>query len=348
MAVVSREDLRNQLKLREIAPVYLLFGPETHLRDLAAKTIADLAFAVGDLRDFNETSFSLNSDGNLDRALAAAEQLPMMASRRVVRVNDIRVSASGFRDTITEIHEPVLSAYLANPSPNTVIIFVADELNGVRKMGKFLREKTFAVEFARLDDRQFADWARKEIKGADAEIDEPTLRYLLSRVGSDVRRLTNEVGKLATAALPGNRINSELIESLVPESREISNFDLTDHLVAGRKSHALTALKRILDDGAEPLALLGLISYNFRRLLIAKDMMDRNAPRAEIASAAKLFGRGQDDFLSAARRSDMGKLVHAVQRLAKTDLAIKTSMGGGGPAAARMQIEMLVCELALM
>ena len=41
---LTREDLRNQLKRREISPVYLLFGPETHLRDIAARTIADLSF----------------------------------------------------------------------------------------------------------------------------------------------------------------------------------------------------------------------------------------------------------------------------------------------------------------
>ena len=100
--VLSRENLKDQLRRREIAPVYLLFGPETHLRDLAAKTITDLAFAEGDLRDFNETTFSLNTEDNLKLALSAAEQLPMMAGRRVIRITDVRIPASGFRDTITE------------------------------------------------------------------------------------------------------------------------------------------------------------------------------------------------------------------------------------------------------
>lgn len=346
--VFSREDLWNQLTRREIAPVYLLFGPETHLRDIAAKTITNLSFAAGDLRDFNETSFSLNTDDSLKRALAAAEQPPMMATRRVIRITEIRVSATGFRDTITEDHEPILSTYLANPSPNSVVIFVADELNGVRKMGKFLREKTTAVEFARLDERQFAEWARKEIRDAAAEIDEPTLRHLLARIGSDVRRLNNEVNKLAAAALPGKTITSDLIGALVPNSRELSNFDLTDHLVAGRRSEALVTLQKILDDGAEPLALLGLISYNYRRLMMAKDMMTRGAERGVVASAVKLRYNDQESFLAAARRADMSSLTQAIQRLAKADLAIKTSMGGGGPAGARMQIEMLVCELAML
>ncbi len=346
--VFSREDLRNQLKRREIAPVYLLFGPETHLRDLAAKTIVDLSFAEGDLRDFNETSFSLNTEDNLKRALAAAEQLPMMASRRVITITDVRISASGFRDTITEDHEPVLSAYLAKPSAHSTVIFIADELNGVRKMGKFLRDKTNAVEFTRLDDRQLTEMARTKINDVGAEIDEAALKQLIGLVGQDVRRLTNEINKLAAAAMPGKIITSELVGALVPNSRELSNFDLTDHLIAGRKSQALTVLKEILDDGAEPVALMGLISYNYRRLLMAKELMARGADRREVANAAKLRYNDQEPFLAAARRSDARSLTHAIQRLAKADLAIKTSMGGSGPAGARMQIEMLVCELALV
>ena len=348
MMVLTREDLRNQIKRREIAPVYVLFGPETYLRDAAAKYITDLAFAEGDFRDFNDTHFSLNTEDNLKRALAVAEQMPMMSSRRVVCITDIRISSTGYRDTITEDHELILSAYLSNPSPTSVLIFIADDLNGVRKMGKLLREKTTAVEFKPLADAELLNWARDEFIRAGAEIDHTTLNQFISRIGSDVRRLTNEVNKLATAALPGKAITSKLIENLVPNSREIDHFELTKHLAAGKGSIAVSSLRKMLDDGAEPLQLLGLVAYNYRQLLKAKDMMERGVDRREIANTVKLRYNDQEPFLAAARRTDTKKLVSAIRRLAKTDLAIKTSMGGGGPIGARMQIEMLVCELALM
>ena len=98
-----------------MAPVYVLFGPEPYLRDLAARTIADFTFADGDLRDFNETEYSLNVDGNLERAIAAANQLPMMAAKRIVRVIDVRVTASGHRDTLREEHETLLTNYFRDP-----------------------------------------------------------------------------------------------------------------------------------------------------------------------------------------------------------------------------------------
>jgi DNA polymerase III delta subunit len=104
-------------------------------------------------------------------------------------------------------------------------------------------------------------------------------------------------------------------------------------------------LNKILNDGAEPVQLLGLLSYNFRRLLMAKEMMDRGDDRRDIAGILKMRYQGQQDFLAAARRADRRQLITVFDRLAETDLAMKTSLGGGGNQGTRMQIEVLVCEI---
>src|SRR5436309_15909838 len=90
MPVSARKDLEQALKKGQIKPVYFLFGPETYLRDEAARAIADEALRGTLLREFNDSSFSLTSD-DVRSAIAIAEQLPMMSERRVVR---IRISAS--------------------------------------------------------------------------------------------------------------------------------------------------------------------------------------------------------------------------------------------------------------
>lgn len=345
---LTREQLREQLKRREIAPVYTFFGEETFLRATAAKYIADLCFGEGDLREFNETEFSLNTPDNIGSALAAAEQLPMMAAKRFVRVTDVRVAATSNRDTLKEEYAEALAAYLERPSERSVVLFLADELSGNRKLGKLLKEKTAAVEFQRLDAMGLQKWADEHFRELGSEADVSVIRHLLSLTGDDLRRLSNEVKKLSAAALPGKTITHDLVDSLVPNSREISNFGLTDNLVAGRKAEALGVLKKILDDGTEPLALLGLISSNYRRLLIAHEMFARGDSRNNIVSTAKAFGPGQDAFLASARRIETRKLTKAIERIAQTDLAIKTSVGGSGNAGARLQIEMLVCELSLL
>src|SRR4051812_36958277 len=100
MPALNKDKLRQELKQREIRPAYVLYGAETYLRDGALKYITAQAFVEGDFRDLNETSFSLSTDTDvLRQAVGAAEQLPMMASRRVVRITDVRISATGRGDT---------------------------------------------------------------------------------------------------------------------------------------------------------------------------------------------------------------------------------------------------------
>ncbi len=344
MAVLGREELRARLRKREIAPVYLLFGAETYLRDLAAKTITDLVLADSALREFNEIEHSL-SESKVQYALSDAEQLPMISARRVVKITNVVVSATGKKDNLKEEDEEILARYLKRPAETCVLIFVADELDKRRKISKLLLENCVAVEFGELADADLINWAKTKLKEFNAEADEKALRHLIGLVGNNVRRLTNEVEKLAVAALPDKLITFELVESLVPNSREISNFDLTDYLLAKNKKYALQTLKKILDDGAEPVMILGLIASNFHRLFLSKELMRQGVERREVARIMKLPYGKQEDFLATARRTDEKKLSQIMQRIAAADIAIKTSLGGGGASGSRLQIEMLVCEL---
>jgi DNA polymerase-3 subunit delta len=315
---ISREQLRQQLRRREFLPVYVLYGEETFLRDNAAKTIADFAFSEGEFRDFNDDLFSLNTPENISTALAAANQLPMMASRRVVRITEVRVSTSSMKDTLKEDAEEALASYLADPCLSSIVVFVADELNGNRKLGKLLKSHPAAVEFSAPDDQEMRLWAQDVFSKANVAIDDTALRKLVELVGSDLRRLTTEAQKLCTAAFPQKSVDIDLVDSLVRDTRELTFSSFADFLVAGRKTEALAALKKVLDDGGEPVALIGTLGWKFR------EELKRSSTRTQYAE----------------------HLAFALQRIAATDLAIKTSVGGSGPSGSRRQIEMLVCELA--
>jgi DNA polymerase III subunit delta len=317
MPVIRKDKLRESLKRREIGPVYLLHGAERFLRDLAVKTIADLTFSKDELRDFNENEFCLNQVDSLQTALAAAEQLPMMSARRLIRIRDVRISLSGRSDTVKDEHENLLSRFLDRPPAHSVIVFIADELNGTRRISKLLKEKCITVEFEQLDVNERLKWARDRISEFGFEIDDPVLRHFVALAGSDLNRLANEINKVTAAALPEKRITGDLVDSLVADRGEIGQWDFMNNLNAGRPHEALALLRKMLDDGQEPLMILGQISGSFRRSMI----------------------EGRVDVTKAAKR---------MQRLAETDLAIKTSVGTSGPAVVRMQLEKLVCELTLI
>src|SRR5688572_14231264 len=159
MAVITKDELRSRLKGRDFAPVYVLFGAESYLRDLAAKTIADLVLSDSSLREFNEIEHSLK-DSRVEYALADADQLPMMSSRRVVKITDVIVSANSNKDNLKETDEAVLERYLTRPAETSIVIFIADELDKRRKISKLLLENSVAVEFTALNDFELRKWIR--------------------------------------------------------------------------------------------------------------------------------------------------------------------------------------------
>src|SRR5918911_425300 len=117
MGTITREELRRRLKGGQVDPLYLLFGPEDYLRDAAARAITDAALKGAALREFNESSFSLTA-ADVQQAIAAAEQLPMMAARRVVRVADF--------SRLREADEEALLRYASRPAETSTVIFLAD------------------------------------------------------------------------------------------------------------------------------------------------------------------------------------------------------------------------------
>jgi DNA polymerase-3 subunit delta len=337
MPTVTREELRRQLKGGEVGPLYLLFGQEDYLRDAAARAVADAALKGAALREFNESAFGLAS-ADVQHAIAAAEQLPMMAARRVVRVTDFA--------RMREADEEALARYLARPVETSVVIFVADDLDKRRKLSKTLLELCASVEFAPLPDSELAAWARDRLKHLGANSDERTLRQIIALTGASVRRLATELEKLATAALPGGHVTMEMVDALVGRSRELSNFELTDRLIARDRRRALETLSKLLDDGAEPVMLIGLLASSFHRLALAKDLMSRGAAEQEVFRVVNMPFHQRKEFLATARRADSEELARRIRRIAEADLAIKTSLGGGGDRGSRVQLEMLVCELS--
>jgi len=331
MKSLSRAELERALSDGKIQPLYLLLGPERYLRDAAARAITNAALATTLLREFNEASFSLLSD-DVQSAIAAAEQLPMMSDRRVVRIRDF--------SRLKEAQEEVLINYLGNPVPSTAVIFIADDLDKRKKATKSLLDRCTVVDFSPLKDAEAKGWVKTRLKELKSTADDPVISDIVRLVGTNVQTLFMELDKLASGACDTGIITLPLVEELIGRSRELANWELTDHLLAGNRKKALETLHRLLEDEVEPLMLLGLIGSNYRKLALGKQILMQRG-ESQVFKYVFIQPFKQRSYLDTLRRADAAKLAHSIQLIANVDLAIKTSQ-----ATPRLQMEMLVCELA--
>lgn len=330
MPVRSKKDLDQALKQGKIEPVYFLYGPENYLRDQAAAAITDEALRDTLLREFNDSSFDLANDEVRD-ALAIVEQLPMMSQRRVVRIRNF--------GKLSEDEDELLLGYLERPVETSVVIFVGDDIDKRKKLAKTLMSRA-AFEFPPLKAPELQSWIRAHLKKLKTDIEPAAGRRILDVVSSDLNTLTNELNKLAAAAIPSGLITTELVDQLVGRSREHMNWELTDHILAGNRKAALRTLKDLLDDRVEPVMLIGLIGGTYRRMALAKELLSQGASPGQIFGEVRMPSFKQSAYLSMLRKIESNTLARGLQRIAQADLAIKSSK-----ATPRMQVEMLVCEL---
>jgi DNA polymerase III subunit delta len=107
----------------------------------------------------------------------------------------------------------------------------------------------------------------------------------------------------------------------------------------------LTLLDHIFANPAESpqtlaLLILGAIASNYRRMLMAKDLMRHDAPNSEVAKAAGMSPYVVTRFNERVRKIETGRIVAGIERIAQTDVALKSSL-----ATPRLQLELLICEL---
>ncbi len=330
MKTLSRTELGRSLR-QGLEPLYLLVGPERYLRHEAVQSITDAAMSATLIREFNDAGFSLLTD-SVRSAIAAAEQLPMMSERRVVRVRDFA--------RLRDADEDVLIAYLGNPSPTTVMIFSADDLDKRKKSTKALLDACTVVDFSPLKDSEAKAWAKSYLKSLKSAADDQVLTEIISLVGTDIQTLANELDKLTSAAVDTGRITMEMVDELIGRTRELSNFELGNHLLSSNRKRAMETLHRLLDDGAEPVMLIGLIAGNYHRLALGKHLLARGG-REEVFRNISMPPFKRDAYIANLQRSDAKKIARGIQLTAAADLAIKTSQ-----ATPRLQLEMLVCELS--
>ncbi len=335
----SQSEFHRRLQNNRIAPLYLFEGAEKYLRDEALKKLADASIDQS-VRDFNFEKISV-LQGNLDEALGLARQFPMISPRRMLVI-------AGFEAINDEKQIELLKDYIRAPSETSVVVFVSDALDNRRNIATILRKSCEVVSFEPLDDRTAAPtWVRDYVSHSGCFIEPAAAAYLVSMVGVDLLRLSTELDKLTTYVGDKGRITRAEIDELVLDTREHSNFELTDAMLDGDRKRALTLLDRIFANASESpqslsLFILGAIASNYRRMLMAKELMGQNMPNSEVAKAAGMSPYAVTRFNVRVRKVETERIVKGIKRIARADVALKSSL-----ATPRLQIELLICELCL-
>lgn len=320
-------DLARVIEQRQFPPLLLLYGEDTFSLQRTVVHLQRVAIP-DDARDFNYIQFQ----GREARAAAiidVARTFPVFATHRLVLVKDSQQLPAQELDA--------LLPYLSDPVRETLLVLVADKVDGRRKFFVEFKKRGELVEFKKPYDNQIPALARELAREQGLTFTEDALALFCRRVAGDLQEIHAELLKLAAFLGGQTLIDAPDVAAVVSDSRSESAFALTDALGRQDLPTALRLLGRLLDDGNAPLQLLALTARHFRQLWRLRELLDQGAAKAEMQKEIGINPYFLEGLLTQARRFPAGHYREVFEALLETDLALKSS--GAHPS---VQMERLV------
>jgi DNA polymerase-3 subunit delta len=173
-----------------------------------------------------------------------------------------------------------LGEYLENPAPKTVLV-----LESPKKVRSW--PGLAMVETAKGTDH--VSWLIQTARREGFTMSPEAAETLVSMVGDELSRLAAELEKQFLWSLDSKTITVDSVLGLAVEARGRDIFELISAMAGQRSESALRILTRLFETGTSHQQILSMLYWNFRRLLVAKEMMERGEPFFDIVKKLKIW-----------------------------------------------------------
>lgn len=321
------EQLLQDLKQETYKNVYLLCGEEAYLRNQYKKRLRDALAAEGDTMNY---SYYEGKEINPKAVIDMAETLPFFADRRVLMVEN-----SGFFKNKCE----ELADYMSVIPESTYFIFVETEIDKRSRLYKEVKKYGRIVEFGIQKEDVLMKWVLGLLKKEGKNITRETLQVFLTKTGSDMQMIKNELDKLLAYTEGRTAITTEDVEQVCVTQTTNKIFDMVNAIAEGNQKKALELYEDLLSLKEPPMRILFLIARQFHQLYHVKLLWKEGLSSPEIAKQAGIVPFAVKKYQAQARSFSEAELRAAVEECVASEEAVKT-----GAMNDRLSVELLIMK----
>lgn len=316
----------------KLGPLYVLFGDEPFLKRHVARRIR--AKLLGD--DADEQSVSVYPGDKADFANVFDElsTVAFFHPRRVVLIDAADPFVTKYRSLLEK---------RVNEMPSTgCLILDVKTWAANTKLAKMVDASAAISCKAPASYRApqwCSDWATSQYQ---KNLPAPAASLLVDLVGADMGLLDQELLKLSIYVGQRAKIDVEDVDKLVGQNRAENTWKIFDLIAGNQPAEALALLDRLLEQGEEPIRIVGAFSMQLRRLGQAFRVHQGGA---SVTSALEQAGIPPFGLKSAEQQMrHLGK-----RRLLKLHdwlLELNLDLRGGSALSARTLLERFLIRLA--
>jgi DNA polymerase-3 subunit delta len=230
-------------------------------------------------------------------------------------------------ESVNESGQERLASALDRQAPQVTLAIVARGADMRRRFFARCRELAtrIPVDHPRLGEmRGFAETFARE---RERELTEDARELLLECVGRDLLLLASELEKLA-AAVSARVVSVDDVRRVVAPGREHGNFEVADALCARDAAAATRLLTLALDEGAQPIALIGAFAASLKPLVAGAELVARGRTVDQALRELAVAPYQRIACQRGLRAYRPGELRRALSELADIDLLSKSGSDG--------------------
>jgi DNA polymerase III subunit delta len=342
---VTPEQALTEAETGALRPVYLVAGEEAFLASAVVSALR-AASMKGGVKGLNEDQHQAG-EADIDRVLADARTLPMMAKRRFVLVRGLERwdPKAGREGKLTE-KDPFekLLDYAKAPSPSTVLVLLGEGVDKRRKLYTQAKADGYLVACEPLARAELPGWIERRVAARGCRISAGVADLLAELSGPELSPVADAVERLCLYVGDGNEIVEDSVATCIVRLRTKSVWELVAAVGRRDAGSALAALADVYDPQDRGLRLLGVLAWSTRQLLRfdaamrsgaspeqaamragappfkARELRDqvKALPRADLERWPELLARLDSELKGGTRRPPQAVLEAAILKLCRT------------------------------
>lgn len=319
---------------RELRPLYVLTGDEP----LGMKETIDAIRQAVRRQGYDERlSYTAERYFDWKQLKASSQSISLFASRRLIELH-IPSGKPGIEGG------KALQEFAANLPGDTISLITLPKLDKTSQGSAWfsaLEKVGVVVPLQTVEIERLPRWIGNRLQAQGQQADEATLEFLANQVEGNLLAAHQEIQKLGLL-YPAGKLEAEAVREAVLNVSRYDVFQLGDALLAGDAPRTARILQGLEAEGAQPLALLGVLAWLLRGVTRVKQAETRGENLANAMQQAKIWGDRQAQVKRMLARISLRQLQAAMLKMAEIDKICK----GIAPGKPWLEISRLCIGIA--
>jgi DNA polymerase III delta subunit len=327
--------LNQEINQESVISCYFFHGEETYLAQQFTRKLQEVLISP-DIQEFNLERFNLEEHSWME-IIDLARTIPFfLSSWRIIVVE----ASPGKNESLSQTEKTILKDYFVSPSSQTVMVIIFS--GKIRKNSSLFRffsslpsSLVLIKELRPLKEKSLFSWMDRKLSSLGKAATPEAKKRVEELLGSDLRRLSHELEKLATFIGEKKTIELDDVNQVSGWAATSFEWELGESLEKADFEQSLVVMNDLFKEGIRPEFILGMMVRFFHEILLAKLWLkEKEKDRKAIFKELKPhihegYGRFYmikfREFFSFVEKVSASELNHCLDELAKIDLKMKTS-----------------------